>query len=105
MAQSTVLSATTSAANSADIVVAAGEVVSVAMFASDGQLSEGTYANIERKIGSNYQPVQDPSGKRGQLKYAPSDSTARTEWAIISPGTYRVSKPQTAEAVGIVVDS
>lgn len=105
MPQTTVISATADAANSSDIVVAAGEVATVIMFASDGQMSENTYANIERKIGSNYQPVKDPDGKRGQLKYSQNDSTARLEWTIIAPGTYRVVKPQTSEAVGVVVDS
>ncbi len=102
MAQSTILSAGTTAASSSDIVVTTTPVsVSIASSAG-GRLPSGVQLPLERKIGSNYQPVYDEY--RGN--YGPvSLGDDRMDVGIFAPGTYRVSRPVVTTAILVALDT
>lgn len=91
MPQTIALQPTTAAAESSDIVVADGPV-SVTVYG--GQAA----ARIERKIDGAWYPAgQD-------LKISTPNGMAATV-CIAGPGTYRVSKLASDDAVGVAVDS
>ena len=94
MAQVEVLAATTAAGSSSDIVVAAGETVAVGAFASTGSISSHFVGTLERLIGEDdYEPVTGFAFGLGN-----------TNAAITAPGTYRVSKGASLQAIGFVTD-
>lgn len=102
MSQSTILSAGTTAASSSDIVVTA-TAVSVSIFSSaGGRLPSDVQLPLERKIGSNYQPVYDEyRGNYGPVIL----SESRMDIGIFAPGTYRVSRPVVTTAIGVALDT
>ena len=78
MAQSTILAAGTSAANSSDIVVAAGATVTVGMFVASGNLPAQPLYLFQKTPG-------------GSVRVAQLSAT-RPSIAISAPGTYFVAR-------------
>lgn len=99
MTQSTILAAATAAGNTSDIVVGATPI-QVALFATDGAFTESVQCLVYYKAGSYYYPYTDPATGRQQLV-----TTKRRTLTFKDPGTYRVSKPVTAEAIGVMQDT
>ena len=102
MAQSTILAAGTTAATSSDIVVT-GTPVSVSIASSaGGRLPSGVQLALERKIGSNWQPVYD----QHDGVYSPVILGAdRMDVGIYAPGTYRVNRPVVATSILVALDT
>lgn len=94
MAQATVLAADTTAATSTDIVVAAGEIVTVGIFAATAaRLPSGVQLLVE----------QDTPGADNTI--ARLDNTA-TATVLAGPGTYRVTRPAyEGTAFGVFTES
>lgn len=93
----TPLSPVTTAGQSADIVVTTP--TTIFLFTATGVFPSGVQCPVLRKKGSVYEPVTSDDG-------APQFLTSeRREITMTAPGTYAVSKPLTAFAVGVGADS
>lgn len=108
MAQTTVLAATTSAGNSSDIVLDPGSWLKVSMFMTGGNVgqaknTDGSYERLlmliqEKDPNGNYVTVW--TGKRPL-----TISRAKPQEVIVGPGTYRVVKSASNNAVGVYTES
>ncbi len=98
MAQSTILAAGTTAANSTDVVVTTTPVV-LSVFPNDGVWNSNPQLMVQRKIGSNYQQYFDANG------HAVCLCADRSEVHISMPGTYRVSRGAVPESCGVALDT
>lgn len=106
MAQTTVLAAATTAGNSSDIVVGSAPV-KISMFMTGGNVQQA-------KDGSgNYERVlcviqeKDPNGvyvNAVSEKKLLTISRMNPQEVLIGPGTYRVVKPATTNAIGIYTE-
>lgn len=103
MAQTTILAATTSAANSSDVVVGSA-AVKLSMFMTGGnvQQAEDASGNYERILCVIQE--KDPNGVYVNT-YADGNlltiSRKNPQQVLIGPGTYRVTKPATINAIGL----
>lgn len=98
MAQTVILSPTTSAAASSSFVVGAGEFVAVRLY---GGVDDGDVrAYLERDCDGDWEPVRT-GGSTAILTRSPGN----LELCVSAPGTYRVSKNATDSAVGALVDA
>ena len=91
MATTTLIAATTAAANSADFTVAVGAQAGVFLIpAAAGQVPDGCYADIQYKSGSDYTTI---------------GYVGREGIKITAPGVYRVSKTQTGISFGVTSEA
>lgn len=98
MAQSTVLAAAATAGQSSDIVVGATPVTVSIFGTSGGAIAVPIALALERKIGSNWQPVYD-KGKPVVLDQYHMDV------CLVAPGTYRVIRPVLTVSIGVATDT
>lgn len=102
MTQATVIAATTSAANSSDITVAAGSWVKVSMFMTGGQL-----ANANERLLMVVQE-KDPNGVYNNVRSGGkllTLSRLKPQEVIVGPGTYRIVKSASTNSVGVYTES
>ncbi|SDF69712.1 hypothetical protein SAMN05216571_101259 [Onishia taeanensis] len=93
MAQATVLAAGTAAATSSDIVVAAGESVTVAIFAASGRLPTSVAFAVKQDT---------PGGDNVVARLTNVDRAT----VLAGPGTYRVQRPAYAgTAFGVFTET
>lgn len=88
---------TTAALTSADIVVG-GTPVTMFVYSASGAFAQGFTAYVDRKVGANWQPEADYKGVAIVL------TASRPSITSFAPGTYRLRKLETAEAVGFGKD-
>jgi hypothetical protein len=88
MTQSTILAAGTTAATSSDVVIAAGAVVTVGIFASSGAIPDGVVCSI----------LQDTPGADVLLHDRLDANNPSTQ--ITGPGTFRIARPVTSVSIG-----
>ena len=88
MTQSTILAAGTAAATSSDVVIAAGAVVTVGIFASSGAIPDGVVCSI----------LQDTPGADVLLHDRLDANQPSAQ--ITGPGTFRIARPVTSVAIG-----
>ena len=93
MAQTTIIAAGTAAATSSNIVLAAGAVATVGIFAATA---------IRLPAGEALQVVQVTPGAVNHVGYL-SDKDRATQ--IVGPGTFQVKRPLTTVAFGVFVDA
>jgi len=93
MAQTTILASGTTAANSTDIVVAAGDDVKVCIF------SVNPGASLSGKSLDVYEKTAGASNFLGSL------DTTNPSTILCGPGTYFVSRPVLAIAYGVNLDA
>jgi hypothetical protein len=103
MAQTTILAATTSAANSSDVVVATG-AVKLSMFMTGGNVQNAKDASDKYERVLCVIQEKDPNGVYVNT-YADGKlltiSRKNPQQVLIGPGTYRVTKPATVNAIGL----
>lgn len=107
MAQTTALAATTSAANSSDITVTTTPL-KVSMFMTGGNVqgaknADGTYERVMCVIQE-----KDPNGVYVNVNVGgPPLNICRLhpQQVLVGPGTYRVVKPATVNAIGIYTEN
>lgn len=107
MAAVQILAPGTTAANSTDVVVAAGATVTVSLYtAAGGALPSGVTCLITK---TNPSATYSETGQ--VLSSVPSSVTgeSRTARALVGPGTYRIERPSlvgvTTTNVGVASDS
>ena len=94
MGQSTILAAGNTAATSTDIVVAAGETVTVGLFAA---------SSATLPLGARFNVLADTPGQDG---FVATLANGRMQHAITGPGTYRVSRNvYTGTAFGVYLET
>ena len=91
MARTNILASGTTAANSSDVVVNAGESVTLSAFSS-GTVPVGVQLSVMMKTTGGAQPVGVLSRVDG------------VQARIASPGTYYVARGETTTAVGVDVE-
>lgn len=93
MAQTTILAAGTAAATSTDIVLAAGAVATVGIFAETA---------ISLPAGEQFTVVQVTPGA---ANYAGMLTNGERAIQIVGPGTFQVKRPLTTAAFGVFLDA
>lgn len=89
MTQSTILAAGTTAATSSDVIVAAGAVVTVGIFASSGAIPDGVTCSI----------FIDTPGADALLHERLDANQPSVQ--LTGPGTFRVCRPVTSTSIGV----
>ena len=93
MAQSTILAAGTTAATSADVVVASGATVTIGIFAGTGDFSVS---------GPIVQVMADtPGADVAVATLSPASPTA----VIAGPGTFRAKRSAVPQSIGIYTET
>ena len=93
MGQTVILAATADQDDSSEFDVVAGAVVAVSSFTASGIIGPQFAATLQRKIGSDFFDVPG-SGL----------DSIRSEYVVRGPGTYRVTKQVSQQAVGFATD-
>lgn len=100
MAQSTILAATASAANSSDVTVVTNIPQTISILPPDANaFTESVNMTVYRKLNALYVPHYDRNGDAVTL------SQGRRSVVLDSPGIYRVSKPATTALFGVILDT
>ena len=103
MAQTTALAAGTTAANSSDIVVAAGGMT-ISLFSGESDKSfERVKMPIQIKLGSDYYPYTKKQTNRAK-RFFPSLSNVQRPIYIEEPGPFRVVRSAQTKSVGVMTD-
>lgn len=106
MAQVTLIAAQTTAANSADVVVAVGVPVKFSAYSAEPNQSfeHIKFAILEKDPGGNYNPFHDDTVEVHRRLPVFLYMNHRT-YTVNKPGTYRVVKDATNKLIGVYTDS